>query len=69
MSYPLITVDPDDDLMQACALMKQHNVKSLPVVRDGIIYGVLTAKDIVTKVGSYVDKSTQDLIRCNLWLI
>lgn len=67
MSSPLITIDPDDDLMKACALMKRFNIKKLPVVRAGIIYGILTANDIVTKINSYVDKSNHDLLRYNYW--
>jgi len=63
MSSPLITIDPDEDLLKASQLMKEHEVRRLPVVRDGIIYGVITAMDIATHCGNYVDKSVRDIIR------
>jgi CBS domain-containing protein len=63
MSSPLITVDPDEDLLKASQLMKEHEIRRLPVVREGIIYGVVTAMDIATHCGNYVDKSVRDIIR------
>jgi CBS domain-containing protein len=63
MSSPLITIDPDEDLLKASQLMKEHEIRRLPVVRDGIIYGVITAMDIATHCGNYVDKSVRDIIR------
>ena len=63
MSSPLITVDPDEDLLKASELMKKHGVRRLPVVRDGIIYGIITAKDIASHCGDYVDRSVRDILR------
>ena len=63
MSSPLITINPDEDLLKASQLMKEHEVRRLPVVKDGIIYGVITAMDIATHCGNYVDKSVRDIIR------
>ena len=63
MTTPLITIDPDEDLMKASELMRKHNVKKLPVVRDGIIYGMITSGDIANKCGAYVDKAIKDVIR------
>jgi len=48
MSSPIITIDPDEDLLKASELMKKHNIRRLPVVKDGIIYGVLTTRDVFT---------------------
>jgi signal-transduction protein with cAMP-binding, CBS, and nucleotidyltransferase domain len=62
MTSPLKTIDPDEDLLTACSRMRENNIQKLPVVRDGIIYGVLTAKDVAHKIRMYVDKSTKDLI-------
>jgi CBS domain-containing protein len=59
MSSPLITVGPDKDLLKTSQLMKEHNVRRLPVVMEGIIYGVITAMDIATHCGTYVDKSVR----------
>lgn len=63
MSFPIITIDPDEDLLKASELMKKHNIRRLPVVKDGIIYGVLTTRDVSQQVREYVDKSVRDIIR------
>ena len=63
MTTPLITVDPDEDLLKASEIMRKHGVKKLPVVRNEIIYGIITAEDIANKCGTYVDKTIKDIIR------
>jgi CBS domain-containing protein len=63
MATPLVTIDPDEDLLKASELMREHTVKKLPVVRNGIVYGIITAEDIANKCGTYVDKTIKDIIR------
>jgi len=63
MSKPLVTVDPDDDLLKASSLMREHNVGRLGVVRDDVIYGIITANIIAQRCGEYVDRSVRDIIR------
>jgi CBS domain-containing protein len=63
MSTPLITVDPEDDLLKASQVMKEQNVRKLVVIRDEIIYGIITAKIISQNVQDYVDRSIRDIIR------
>jgi CBS domain-containing protein len=63
MSTPLITVDPEDDLLKASQVMKEQNVRKLVVIRDDIIYGIITAKIISQNVQDYVDRSIRDIIR------
>ncbi len=63
MSTPLITIDPDDDLLRATQIMKDQNVRKLVVVRDEIIYGIITAKKISQNVQDYVDRSIRDIVR------
>ncbi len=63
MSTPLKTVDPEDDLLKASRAMKEQNVRKLIVVRDDIIYGIITAKIISQNVQDYVDRSIRDIIR------
>ncbi len=62
MSSPLITVDPDSDLLDAAELMKERNVRRLIVMRDEVVYGILTASDIAQACGQYVDKTVRDII-------
>jgi CBS domain-containing protein len=63
MSFPLITINPDDDLLKASKLMQENNVRKLVVMRDEIIYGIITADDIAQHCGDYVDRSIRDIIR------
>jgi len=63
MSTPLLTIDPDDDLLKASELMQKHNVHKLVVTRNEIIYGIITAKGIAQRCGEYVDRSIRDIIR------
>ena len=63
MSAPLISVDPDDDLLKASELMQKHKVRKLVVMRGEIAYGILTADDIAQHCGDYVDRSIRDILR------
>lgn len=63
MSSPLITIDPDEDLLKASELLKKNNIERLPVVKEGIIYGVLTAGIIAQSIREYVDRSVKDIIK------
>ena len=63
MSSPLVTIDPDDDLLQASKLMQEHKVRKLVVMKGEIAYGILTADDIAQHCGDYVDRSIRDIIR------
>jgi CBS domain-containing protein len=63
MSSPLITIDPDADLLKASELMQKNRIRRLPVVKEGIIYGVLTTREISQRVGEYVDRSIRDIMR------
>jgi len=63
MSTPLITIDPDEDLIKASELMHEHNIRRLPVLKDGIVYGSITTKDVSRALGQYVDRSVRDLMR------
>jgi len=63
MSSPLITIDPDEDLRAASELMQKHRIRRLPVVRDGIIYGAVTTRDITKSLGAYADQSVRDILR------
>jgi CBS domain-containing protein len=47
-SRDLVTVDPDQDLGDALALMTEHRVKGLPVVEeDGTLVGIVARADVV----------------------
>ncbi|MEM3041899.1 MAG: CBS domain-containing protein, partial [Nitrososphaerota archaeon] len=63
MSSPLITIDPDEDLLKASELMQKHRIRRLPVVKEGIIYGVVTTREISQRVGEYVERTIRDIMR------
>jgi acetoin utilization protein AcuB len=50
-SHP-ITITPEDRLPQAVELMQQHRFRSLPVVDDGKLVGIVTDRDIRTNLNS-----------------
>jgi predicted transcriptional regulator len=63
MSTPLITIDPDEDLLKASEIMSKQEVRRLAVVKNGIVYGIITTRDIAQRCGDYVDKSVKDILR------
>jgi CBS domain-containing protein len=66
MSTPLITINPDEDMLDASNLMVEKNVRKLVVTKDEIIYGIITSKDIAQQCGRYVDKSVKDIIKWSM---
>jgi CBS domain-containing protein len=63
MSAPLIAIDPDADLLRAPELMNEHNISKLVVVKDDILYGVITAKVVGSQCNTYVNQAIRDVIR------
>jgi len=63
MNSPLVTIDPDEDLLKASEIMHKQEVRRLAVVKSGIIYGIITSTDIAQRCGEYVDKSVKDILR------
>ena len=63
MSTPLITIDPDATVEDAVKTMVQHGIRRLPVVRDSIIYGMFTSRDLAKHFNEYEDRITKDIIR------
>ncbi len=45
-SGDLVTVEPDEDLDDALALMGRHRVRRLPVVENGRLVGVVAQADV-----------------------
>lgn len=63
-SRPLICGEPEMDLDEAAALMVQHRVRRLPVVRDEELVGIVSLDDIAVRSGNLevAQKMTQDVI-------
>jgi CBS domain-containing protein len=63
MSTPLITIDPDAEFLTAPDLMQEHNISKLVVVKDDILYGVITAKVIAAQCTTYVNQTVREITR------
>ena len=49
---PLVSIEPDEDLMNAAEIMFTKKLSCLTVVKEGIVYGVLTAQGIAERVST-----------------
>lgn len=68
MSTPLITVSTGATLEEAVNAMAEHRIRRLPVVKDNVIYGVFTSRDLTRHFSEYQDRITKDLINaCALY--
>ncbi|HIJ97801.1 TPA: CBS domain-containing protein [archaeon] len=47
MSSPLITIEPDQSILDAAQLMTKNKIRKLPVKNKGKLVGIITADDIV----------------------
>ena len=47
MTFPVVTVSPEDPVEQASLLMEEHKISGLPVVSEGTLYGMLTISDLL----------------------
>ncbi|MEK6808547.1 MAG: CBS domain-containing protein [Nanoarchaeota archaeon] len=47
METQLLTVKPDDDIYDALVLMRDYNIRQLPVMEKNKLLGLLTLKDIL----------------------
>jgi len=46
MSSPVITIEENENILQAVHLMKKHKIRHLPVVKNGKLTGIITKTDI-----------------------
>ncbi len=44
---PLITIDIDASTREAAEVMQKHNVRRLPVMKEGALVGIITGKDLL----------------------
>lgn len=66
MSPHPVTVHPEDDLMDAVRLMTDSAFKSLPVVEEGHVVGVVSRKDVIAQIArsdEKVEAEVDDLVR------
>lgn len=46
MTHPIVEISPNSSLEEAMAIMRNRNVKKLPVTSEGSLVGILTSNDI-----------------------
>jgi len=59
MSKDVITVDVNDSMYHAAKLLKENNIRGLPVMKNGNLVGVVTDRDL--KRASASDANTLDI--------
>ena len=50
MSIPVVSVDADEDLLEAARMMLEDKVGSLPVLQGGRLVGILTETDMLRQI-------------------
>jgi CBS domain-containing protein len=63
MSTPVITIEPDEDLVTASNVMRDHKITKLLVMRGDIVYGIITDMIMSRQFQSYIDRVIRDMIR------
>jgi CBS domain-containing protein len=54
MSTPLFTLDPEATVDEACKLAAKKRVKRLRVVENGVLVGIVSIRDLLTRKPEYV---------------
>ena len=54
MSKTVITVDVNDSMHDAMKLLKENNIRMLPVMEEGELVGIITDRDI-KRASAWVD--------------
>jgi CBS domain-containing protein len=56
MTVPAICVTPEMELSEVVALMEARRIKRIPVVRDGLLAGIITRSDLIRALGELLPK-------------
>lgn len=57
MSQPLITVGDETSIYDAALIMIKYSIRRLPIARDNILLGIVTATDLARRI---YDKNKED---------
>lgn len=55
MTAGVITVDEDTILLKVVSIMQKHHIRRIPVVRNGVLVGVIARRDLLHYVTEYED--------------
>lgn len=56
MSFPLVTIEPETSVDEACELVAKSGIKRLPVVENGVLIGIVSVRNILTLKPEYVKR-------------
>jgi len=59
MTTDLVTVTPDETLMEVDALFRTYGVRHLPVEENGHLIGILSDRDVLRSVSPFVDTPSE----------
>ena len=54
MAFPLVTIEPETSVDEACKLAARKRIKRLPVVENGMLIGIVSIRDLLTRKPEYV---------------
>lgn len=54
MSSPLVTIDPEASVDEATEFAVKEHLKRLPVVENGVLVGIISVRNILTRKPEYV---------------
>jgi CBS domain-containing protein len=61
MKSPAITINPMTSVEECMKLMSEHHVRHLPVLKEGMIIGVMTMRDMVNAIISAQETTIEQL--------
>ena len=54
MAFPLVTIEAETSVDEACKLAARKHIKRLPVVENGMLVGIVSIRDLLTRKPEYV---------------
>ncbi len=54
MASPLVTIESETSVDEACKLAARKRIKRLPVVEKGVLVGIVSIRDLLTRKPEYV---------------
>ena len=57
-----MTIDADDDVEDALDLMKEHQIRRLPVIEDHLLVGIISQADIALSMSAEATGETVEEI-------
>jgi len=54
MAVPLVTIESETSVDEACKLAARKRIKRLPVVEKGVLVGIVSIRDLLTRKPEYV---------------